>query len=123
MKIAKVIEMVDALRPNTFDEEQKVRWLAELDGTIGAEVMLMGHAQLQYLNYQYPDDMETMLLVQFPYDKMYEAWLTAKIDYANGEYDKYQNSMQMFNAAYEDFVCWFANRYEPAQGYPGEGYA
>lgn len=35
----------------------------------------------------------------------------------NGEYNKYQNSMEQFNAHYGNFVRWFASTYEPAQGY------
>ena len=61
------------------------------------------------------DDLGAELLVRFPHDDIYEAWLAAKIDFANGEYEKYQNSMAMYNELYEDFVQLVAMRYRPAQ--------
>lgn len=122
MKIKTIIDRVDALRPNTFEESDKVRWLAELDGRIAMEVMLMAPEEVAMLDYQCPEDMQTELLLRLPHDRVYEHWLMAQIDYANGEYGKYDNSMQMFNAYWDDFVAWFANTYEPANGYRKEGY-
>ena len=48
-------------------------------------------------------------------------YLEARVDYANGEYDKYQNTMQMFNAFFGEFVRWFATIYSPADTH-GEVY-
>ena len=53
-------------------------------------------------------------LVDAPYNKIYAEYILARIDYANGEYDKYQNSMQMFNAFWGEFTRWFARVYCPA---------
>ena len=49
-----------------------------------------------------------------PHDKIYWAYLTAMIDFANGEYNKYQNTMQMFNSFFGEFMRWFALNYRPA---------
>ena len=57
------------------------------------------------------------LLVDPPHDQIYVTWLQAQIDMENGEYSKYQNTMQMFNEGFNSFVAWFANTYEPANGY------
>lgn len=117
--IETVIARVDELKPNAFSEAQKLRWLALLDGKIAADVMLMDISELQQLEYQYPADMDTELLVSFPHDDMYDYWLAAKIDEANGEINKYMNSMEAFNAVYNNFVLWFVSTYEPAQGHRG----
>lgn len=117
MTIREIIERVDENKPNAFSQQKKLEWIAELDGKVAANVLLLDIAVIQQLRYRHPDDLETTPLVEFPHDGIYELWLDAKIDYANGEYDIYQNSMEMFNAAYGDFVRWFAATYEPAQGY------
>ncbi len=54
------------------------------------------------------------LLVEPPHSKLYAEYVMARIDYANGEYDKYENSMQMFNAFWGEFSRWFARMYRPA---------
>ena len=117
--IREVINRVDENKPNAFSEAQKVRWLALLDGRVACDVMLMHVADIEQFNYQHPDDIDRELLVNFPHDDIYEYWLAAKIDEANGETDKYQNSMEAYNAVWTNFVCWFASYYDPAQGYAG----
>lgn len=60
------------------------------------------------------DGRDIELLVNPPHDKLYRSYLAAQIDYANGEYDKYANTMQMFNAHYNEFLRWFMVNYRPA---------
>lgn len=118
MKIIEIIERVDETRPNAFSEKVKLQWLSELEGKIAADVMMMGIQEIRTLEYKHPDSLETEPLVSYPHQDMYAYWLEAKIDYANGEYSKYQNSMEMFNQHYVNFVRWFASTYNPANGYP-----
>ena len=117
MTIGKVIERVDAVKPNAFDSETKVEWLNALEGRIAADVFLMAAEEIVQLHYSWPADQDTELLVASPHDDIYGLWLQAKIDEANGEYNKYQNTMQIYNEHFGDFVRWFASTYEPAQGY------
>ena len=119
-KIKDIIERVDENKPNAFSQKTKMAWLAELDGKLAADVFLMNIVEVRQLQYSHPDDLESETLVSFPHDTIYDLWLGAKIDYENGEYDKYQNSMEQFNAHYGNFVRWFATTYEPAQGYVRE---
>ena len=54
------------------------------------------------------------LLVEFPHDKLYREYIKARIDYENGEYDKYAATMEMFNNFWGEFMRWFARTYCPA---------
>ena len=60
------------------------------------------------------DDKNKTLLVAPPHDKLYRSYLTAMIDFANGEYDRYQNTMTLFNMQFGEFMRWFALNYKPA---------
>jgi len=77
-------------------------------------------AEIRALHYNYPEDLETELLVGPPPDDIYTLYLQAKIDEANGEYNKYSNTMQIYNEYYGTFLRWFCGQYDPAQGYIGE---
>ena len=57
------------------------------------------------------------MLVRPPHDKLYPAYLEARIDYANGEYEKYQNTSQVFNTFFNEFMRWYAMNYNPAEAY------
>ncbi len=112
MKIKSVIDYVDEIKPNAFSNEVKTMWLNECEGMIQTEIFLF--APLQILIYDYEKDKEKHMLVEPPHDKLYAAYLAAKIDYANGEYSKYENSRTMFQAHYNEFVRWYATHYRPA---------
>lgn len=121
-KIVDIIARVDENRPNAFSSATKMKWISDLDGKIAADVFLMDIAQIRELEYRHPDGLEQEPLVTFPHDDIYDLWLEAKIDAANGEYNRYQNTMQLYNESYGNFVRWFASVYEPAQGENGCGF-
>ena len=114
MTIGQIIDKTDAIKPNDFPLETKIRWLAELDGLIALNIMMMSIEDVKAFRYT-EDDVDVEPLVEFPHDNIYEAYMAAKVDYANGEYNKYANSSAMYNALYQDFLRWFANTYDPVQ--------
>ena len=118
MTLQEAIAMADELKPNAFSPSVKVAWINALEGRIALSVFLMSEADAAQLHYT-TEDLNETLLVKPPYDDIYELWLEAKIDYANGEYDKYQNTMAEYNAHYGEFVRWFAEKYRPAQPHCG----
>lgn len=120
MKIKDAIAYADEVKPNAFSTAVKVMWLAELEGRLAADVFQFATMEIENFRYVADKDMETELLVAPPHDDIYTLWLCAKIDEANGEYDKYQNTMQTYNEHYGSFVRWFARTYEPAEGYVSE---
>lgn len=120
MKVKDAIAYVDEVKPNAFSSAVKVRWLAELEGRLAADVFLLATLEIADFAYTAERDMETELLVAPPHDDIYALWLCAKIDDANGEYNKYQNTMQTYNEHYANFLRWFGTTYDPAEGYISE---
>ena len=120
MKIKDAIATARALTPDAFGDEALFNWINQLEGQLASQVFLMAPAEVEQLHYTYPEDLETELLVVPPYDEVYTAYLKAKVDAANGEYNKYANSMAIYNAVYAAFVCWFCQLYDPVQGYISE---
>ena len=58
------------------------------------------------------------LLVPPPYDDIYIHWLEAHIDYAGGEYEKYNNSISLFNTTYEAYAKYYHRTHKPiSEGY------
>lgn len=112
--VGQIISMVDEIRPNAFSSAVKVAWLNEVEGRIQSEVLLMGPEEVK--TYVWETDQNTQVLVHPPYDNLYGLYLAAMIDFGNGEYNKYQNDMAMFNEALGGYIRWFAANYEPVQG-------
>ena len=39
MTIQKILDLVDATKPNAYTETEKIEWLSQLDGTVFEEVI------------------------------------------------------------------------------------
>lgn len=118
MTFREIIEAVDGYKPNSIPMEQKFLYLVELEGRAAADVMLMDIADIRCRERVYARDLDETPLITHPHQNLLRLWLEAMIDKDHGEYNKYQNSMILFNAAWENFANWFARTYRPAQGYP-----
>lgn len=112
MRVKDVIDYIGEIKPHSYSEKTLTQWISECEGMVQNHILLW--APVEQFSYAWPEDAETVLLVDPPYDKLYPAYLSAQIDYANGEYNKYHNSMQMFNSHYSEFMRWFATAYRPA---------
>ena len=115
MTVGELFAYVDDIKPNAFTAEQKMIWLNELEARIQKDVLLRWRGEWE--QYRWPEDKDVSPLLDPPDDAMYRHWLEAMIDYANGEYDKYQNTAALFNQVWNSFVARFATRYRPADGY------
>lgn len=116
MKLSTVLVMVDEIKPNAFSASTKTVWLNEIEGLVQTEVLLVRIEEI--ISYDYETDVDTELLVPAPHNKIYAAYLMAQIDFANGEYKKYQNAMELFNSYFGEYQRWFAQNYRPADTHP-----
>lgn len=115
MTILEAIAAVDAVKPNINDFATKRKWLSQLDGIIKKEIIdcYEGAEKISFDEYSSDTKDDTMLLVSEPYNEIYIHWLSAQIDYFNGEYDRYANSMQMYNAAYSAYSRHYHRTHKP----------
>lgn len=95
----KAIEIVDRLKPNAYSEEDKLRWINELEGMVQSQVIQLDEVK----QLAYPDDMDKELLIPAPFDDSYTLFLEAKIDYYNKEIQNYNNSALMFEAQFSEY--------------------
>ena len=120
MKIQKLFSLTRKMRPTPLDDDMLLMWLNEIEGLIQVEVLLRAAADVSpyEVNQETGELPQADLLVPYPYDKLYLQYLVAQIDYFNGEYDRYQNTMQMFNTYYTEYVHYVAEVIAPVDGRP-----
>ena len=109
MKIIEAISRLDALKFNTYTQSDKVDWLSRLDSMV-KNLIIDTHEGAEAVTFTGYDDstsLDTVLLVPSPFDEMYLRWLEAQIDYHNGEYDKYNNAIIMFNTTFEAYKSYY----------------
>ena len=109
MTILEAINRVDTTKPNSYTQPEKVDWLSTLDGLIKKEIIdtHKGGETIVFEGYTPDTSLDTVLLVPAPYDDIYIRWLESRIDYANGEYGKYNNSATAYNTAFETYSLYY----------------
>ena len=115
MTIIEAINRADSLKPNTYTQCDKVKWLSQLDGTIKKEIIDTheGAEGVVFEGYNDETPLDTVLLAEAPYDEVYIMWLEAQIDYENQEYKEYNNSKMMFNNSYNAFWRYYNRTHLP----------
>lgn len=104
MTILQAINQVDALRHNGYTPEEKMQWLSQLDGKI-ALLILDAHEgeHRAFTGYTRRTPMDTVLLVEAPFEELYVYWLEAQICYADGEIGDYNAAISQYNQLYAAF--------------------
>jgi hypothetical protein len=115
MKVREAIDRTDSLKHNTYTESEKVEWLSRLDGMVKQQIIDTHEdgEDIVFDGYTQKDSMDTILLVPMPFDEVYIRWLEAQIDYYNGEIARYNNSMMMYQAAFDDYQRYYNRTHMP----------
>ena len=115
MKIIEAINGIDTLNHNTYSEPEKVKWLSRVDWMVKKHVIDTheGAEDVTFTGYDDLTDLNTELLVPAPHDELYLRWMEAQIHYHNGEYGKYNNAVEMFNTAFEDYRKYYNRTHMP----------
>ena len=106
MKAMDIIDRLDLLEPNDYSPEQKLHWLSTLDGKATLEVIAT-HSKKRHgiPTYQTGDE---ELLIQAPFgEDIYYYYLQAMVAAENGETQRYNKRILMFNNAYTEWTNWY----------------
>lgn len=101
MKIDDIINAVDKIKANEYDESTKIDWISNLDAKIHDEIMLVyNEGETRFVPYTSVND---KVIANERFKQMYVLWLMAQIDFHNAEAGRYENEMIMFNNEYSSF--------------------
>jgi len=115
MTLREAISQCDAVKPNQYTTQEKIRWLSRLDGRVQEEILHTHEDGAAAFKGYAEQDVDCKLLAKSPYDELYPLFLQAQVDFYNAEFGRYNNSAGLFNtawAAYADYI----NRTRKPQG-------
>ena len=99
MTINELITKIREEKYSSFEDDRLLALINEIEGDVADQLAIS-----DFNKYTSIDD--TDLLVPEPYDRLYESYLKARIDYANEEYASYQNNQAQHVQDFRDFVDW-----------------
>lgn len=117
MTIEEALQICDHMKPNDYQEADKIRWLSDLDGLIKKEILDVHKDNhiTDFAGYTDKTEKSTVLLVEAPYSDVYIKYLFAQIDFNNAEFIRYNNSADMFNMAYRAYANYYKRTHTPLQ--------
>lgn len=108
MTIRNVVDKIMRQRPGAMTKDDLIELLHTLDLRIKKEIVDTHEGWQSVIVPEYSaEDEETELLVPAPYDSMYAFYLESRIDYAQQEYGKFNNSNAMFQAEYSAYRNYY----------------
>lgn len=113
MTMIEAIGRLDALRHNTFSQEEKIQWLNQVDSLVYQEVISTHEGACDFRPYDARTPLEQTLLVPSPYDELYLHYLEAQMDYYQGETDRYNRSMGMFQSVLTAYINYYNRTHLP----------
>lgn len=116
MTIKECIDIIDNLKPNQYSIKEKVMWLSFIDEIIINDVLKTHEGYDgrydEFTGYT-EEKTSVALIVPSPYDRLYPAYLQMKIDSANGETARYNNSAAEFNAYMMEYKKYYHKTHMP----------
>ena len=116
MKIRDLFNYVHKLKGDPFEDSELLMWLNEVEGLVHTKVFLLAPSEYKEITVDDIDSDTFKLLIVGPHQKIYPAYLVAMIDFANGEYNRYANTLEMFNAHFTELQMWHRQYAGPADG-------
>lgn len=98
--------------PAEIDDTILLDWLNQVEGQILHEIFLLALSEIT----PYATTPTEALAAPYPYDGIYLLWMEAQVDFANGEYERYTNTMQRYNTAWNDLARHIAKCIRPVYG-------
>lgn len=98
--------------PAEIDDTILLDWLNQVEGQILHEIFLLALSEIR----PYSATPTEALAAPYPYDGIYLLWMEAQVDFANGEYERYTNTMQRYNTAWNDLARHIAKCIRPVYG-------
>lgn len=118
MTIKEAINNVDKLVHNAYTVTEKIAWLSDLDGMVKINIIDTheGGQTVAFEGYTDNTDLQTELLVQAPFDKVYLWWLEAQIHKHNEETNRWNNAIILYNHELDAFASYYHRTHRPVGG-------
>lgn len=104
-----VIAEADAIRDNNIPDDQKCKWIERFEQELQEKLYRFYNTKGTAIG---TVSLSTELSVPEAFADLYVSLLASKIDYANGEIDRYNNDLQLYNYYKKSFEEWYVSTHQ-----------
>lgn len=102
--IREIIDLVDKEKPNPYTDEEKIQWLINCEMQVSKDIF---KADAAVDEEDLSENLTLPLMITAPFEDVYEFWLLAQIDLRQGEYNRYNNEINMFSKRLEEATAYY----------------
>lgn len=115
MTVRELFTTLDQTRPNAFTDGEKLHFLNTIEGRIYKEILNRAEGdESVFVPFQEGEE-ERELIVPIPYTDIYFYYLAAMIDFYNGDSGRYNDTMVLYNQAWDDYAAYYRQTHRPKQ--------
>lgn len=111
MNINNLIDTIETVKPNSFDGDFIRKLIEECDKKIYFEFLCEHMSDEEKQPDRYPLGEDTELLLPDYYEVVYTSYVMAYLDYYQGDYERYNNEMTMYNTKLIEFINSFTRKH------------
>ena len=113
--IGEVLSYFDNQVPNQYSDEEKIMLLNEIEAQIYNDFILTHKDadEIAFHGFTTDTDINTQMIVDLEYSELYRFWLEKSVHYANGEIDRMNNAMTMFQTYYDNYFSYYNRNHRP----------
>lgn len=113
--IGEVLSYFDNQVPNQYSDEEKIRWLNEIESQIYNDIILTHKDadEIAFHGFKTDTDINTQMIVDLEYSELYRYWLEKSVHYANGEIERMNNAVTMFQTYYDNYFSYYNRNHRP----------
>ena len=115
MNLRELLVEVDQLRPNAFADAEKIRMVNTVEGRIYIDILSKYEGEEPVFIPFAEGQEERELVVPVPFTDVYVFYLISMVDFYNGDSNKYNDSMILYNDAWENYAAHYLQTHTPKQ--------
>jgi hypothetical protein len=116
MKLGEVLRKVDQLRPNAFTDAEKIDMMNTVEGRVYTDIMSKAEDGLNWTFIPFKEgEEERELVVPTPFTDLYFWYMASMIDLYNGDSGRYNDSVVMYNKAWDEYAAYYRENNKPKQ--------
>lgn len=114
MTLAEIIAHVGDVRPHQYSADTLTGWINEIEARAVRDVINRARGNdEEFTPYKYDLDAERTLKIPDEHQAVYETYLFARIDYTNGEIDRYNADAMMHESAWHEYAAEYRREHKP----------
>lgn len=118
MKLGEIIEKILKEKGVQYGAGIITGWINEIEGQVIEDIANRSlDYDIKFQLFDYQEDLGRELFIPDRFQDVYMNYVDAKINFINQETERYNNSVVMFNAAYDSYESWFRREHKQKKSY------